>query len=77
MHCSISTLPGNIAEIIFQKVLSVLASHCSECLQVIQNDPFKGILSSGNVKKPDRSKTGEYRGCSKTDTCFLARNHFT
>jgi hypothetical protein len=46
MHFISSVIAGNN----FLKVVSVLVSHCSEHLQVIQSgrDPFKMILSLGN-----------------------------
>jgi hypothetical protein len=53
---TIYTMPGNTAGNYFPKILSVdpMSSHCSECLQVIQNTTLRWkVIVSGTLKSPE------------------------
>jgi hypothetical protein len=56
-HLNVSVIPGNVSGYNFWKTLSLLSSHCSEYLQVIQNETNSRIILVSELEKDRLGQT--------------------
>jgi hypothetical protein len=69
-YTNIHATPGNINENYFSKILSVLSSQCSECLQMIQNKTFLSKVTVFGTSDSHPQQIGRVGSMFRHYLCF-------